>query len=256
MRNASGALFACFLLAISACEAWSADPAASQVETILEKLHQLVWPLGRFQGNLSAAVAKATERGGDGGLPRLYLVDVETGRVIEWRHARGGSSPAVCMESGRVYFLRGSAVHWTILKVQRGVVWEPPAPSRLEGTEARQLFACVRAPAGELVIWVRKKDGDIAALRVDTNSAAPIPDAEMSGMSGADLEVFADRVALMQSIRPDGAHAYLKDAALAVERPGVSALKVIRQPDVRFTGVPAWIGDSGMIVVGGMAQDQ
>src|SRR5437879_2656686 len=95
--------------AAALCVLWiaSADRAMAQTQTpkktakrparksipepLVEQIYRLIWPMGKFDGDLAKAVTKSTQRGGVPQIVRLYLVrtDASDTRVSEWRSARG-----------------------------------------------------------------------------------------------------------------------------------------------------------------------
>lgn len=224
-------------------------------EGLLQRLFRLLRPSGKYEGRLSDALARATQRSGIADtLPRVLLVERRTGETIEWVQGRGTVEPVVCPDGRTLVVRRGTRIERTEVKIADGRVLAPAAASAVPGTTVRQIFGCMPIAgngAGSWELWVETAAGEFLTVRL-TRSAASLgapPDASW------DDPFRETGLALrrLQSIRADGLSATVRDARLVVERyDGTGSGSVSLPVPMPVTGNPAWFGDTDWIVVTGL----
>lgn len=223
--------------------------------SVLEKLYRLVWPAGRFDGDLVRTVSKNTQKGASNpDCPPLYLVHTNGGAVTEWKSAAGAIEVVVCAGDETLYYRRGRKVMAEALRVHGASVVESAGEAvELSTPVISSLVACT-AEDGKSLLWTQSANGNL--LRMTRKGAsliqAPsIADAEFSAIPGREL---ADYLRIIRCMRPDGFTATVLNDALVGEKSGQDRFLIVDSNAVQFSGIPAWIaGTDAVFVVGARA---
>jgi hypothetical protein len=234
----------------------AAAPALSYAdvdEGLLQRLFRLVRPSGKYDGRLSDVLAKATQRSGIANtLPRVLLVHGDTGESVEWIRGRGAVEPVVCPDGRTLVLRRGTRVERTEVTITNGQLVLPAAASAVSDVAVRQIFGCTPAPGekgNSWQLWVENAAGQFQTLRFsgDTSSVGTLPDAFRSDSPGDTCLALRK----LQGVRSDGVSAMVRDGRLVLEPPNGSRTVAlpVRMP---VTGTPAWLGDTGWLVVIGL----
>lgn len=121
----------------------AAAPNDKAAEGLLDRLYHLVWPAGRFAGDIDKLVQRTTQKGNAvPDLPRLYLVNTKEQTATEWKSARGAVEPAYCAQEQLLFYRRGNRLVKEKLRVV-GTSAEPTSkPALVDAVEIGHLHAC------------------------------------------------------------------------------------------------------------------
>jgi hypothetical protein len=213
----------------------------------MEKLYALIWPMGRFQGNLAEAVARTTEKGaGDAGPTALFLVNAAKRHARAWEDGANAVEPIVSPDGGRLFFRRGRTIWQQGLEVGKDGPRSLGKPEALGGIEVRRLYACM-AVNGAGYLWAETKEGQIRQVRWDRQPAdwADLPADDRFTQTGP--RPTAEMLQRLRSLRPDGLQAWVRDHKLVGQRGDRDPIENLAP--ISATGVPAWIGNSEWLLV-------
>lgn len=240
------------LLVLVACGAGAAQaqpsPAAAP-STLLDRLYRIIWPAGRFEGDLAALVAQHTQKaGGVPELPRLYLVDVQSRTATEWRSARGALDPVYCAAQGLLLYRRGAAVVAESVRTLPDALEASSPPRLLAGVDVRHLYACVSGERAEPVAVAADTQGVVRGLRVDDQPGWVDLTGDLAGATDADA---LDKLQILRGVRPDGFAVSVSNHRLVGERKEAPERFVVVASDLAFFGYPAWAGATRFLFVNG-----
>jgi hypothetical protein len=219
--------------------------------SLLDKLYRLVWPAGRFQGDLVRTVAKNTEKGTTApDNPQLYLVDAGKFTAAIWKAGAGASEPVVCAADRTLFYRRMGRIVAEPLRIDRGRI-EPSGPAVELSAVAGSLVACTAA-ADASVLWLLSPEGGL--VRLLRHGAALVP----AGQVGDDAEfgsvpprTLADSLRVMRALRPDGFTAAVINQTLVGQKPGKDPFLIVDSDSLQFSGSPAWVPDTDSLFVTG-----
>ena len=236
---------------------WCATAAAlaqgrAPDRTLLERLYSLVWPAGRFNGDLVRAVERNTQKGAsDTVAPSLYLVNASSRTVDEWPMSSGAGEPVVCQMDRGLVFRLGTRIVAEPLTIANGRVSSGGARVTLAAPSARRVLACA-SRAATSIIWIQADDGGVTPfVRRGTELVRDTTDV---GLGKVPSEQLADFLRVMGSLRPDGSSAAVLNRSLVRLGEGVDGPRslIVDAPSLRFSGVPSWVPatDSLFVVAG------
>jgi len=225
-----------------------AQPAKPVQLTIFDRLYKLIWPLGRFEGDLARTVAKATERSTATGIPELFIVDTVSGRVVlEWPKSSGATQATFCPENRLIFYKRGPDVFSQGVELD-GIMPKPAGtPQLIEKLQADRLYVCT-GNGENLDLWVTSGD-EVQVARVNPRTmsweygAVEITDPSMDRWQMAEL------LQRMRTLRPDGTRIFARDNKLLRAKGDQEEPQRVLESPLRFYGVPAWIPDSELVLV-------
>ncbi len=239
----------------SSAEAVQDDSAVASAEnrtdgeaaSFLERLYALIWPGGRFQGDLDQIVSRSTQKSNVPiGLGRMYLVHYREGVIAEIEEARGGLEPAFCARQGLLLLRRRDHLERLRLDVSAPGGAVAAGPSRpIEGVEVSRLYACTNEPEHGAVAWVDDSAGRTRRLAVE-GEARWLGEVEGPGDAARRRAVHAARV--LQGVRPDGVAVRVSDRRLVGSRSRDERWLIASSP-FSFFGFPVWLGSSDLLVV-------
>jgi hypothetical protein len=233
--------------------------AFAQKETWVQKLFKLLWPIGRYEGDLSTTVTRNTEKGSPGGFRRLYAVDTSSGRWSELRSARGAADAVVCPDGEQLFYRRETELVREILAISGNVLKTRGEPGILNGVEATRLFACVVDASNQLSLWAETTDQPpvVRVLRPgpDAWSWTDVPP-ELGAADAKARKKLAETLALLRSVRPDATRAFVRDWRLLQQTKAGKPTFLVDTEGPQFRGVPLWVGTTTWLVVAGSEQPQ
>lgn len=225
----------------------AAESTAQNAPGWFERLYRVIWPAGRYNGNQAKAASQVTEKSKDvNGIPRLYLVDVESGVFEEWRWARGSVDFAISPDGTQLFFRRGRALFQQSIRVSATGTNADSQPARLSNIEITRLYACTRSADGPIELWVTDVRGVIRLIRLNAAGAASWADySPYEGVSQSSEEI-VENLQLLRSLRPDGFRLWVRNNKLVGQRNETSdefiIVKGTNRP--RFYGAPMWINEA------------
>lgn len=226
-------------------------------------IYTLVWPAGRYKGNLSEKNRRNVEKAGSQSvMPRLFLVNVESKTVREWTSAEGVTDFAVDPEGTTLFYLRGREIHQEAIAVQADEVAAGGAAKKIPGVEAFRLYACTRDEGGQLLLWVETTDRLVRPLRLADGAASWVNLPQGEEVAGLDPRVLVDSLRRMRSLRSDGLQAWVRDHKLvgkkdADPRPLLLVRGDGQKAPPEFFGIPAWVkDDSKFLFVNGLLEGE
>jgi hypothetical protein len=231
-------------------------PAPTQ-ESLLERIYRLVWPLGRYKGRLSDAVARNTEKAGNSAEVPLYLVNTERPEAraaTAWTSALTGREPVVCPGAGTLLYRRGNAVYREAIRVRSDGVSSTGAPVEMAGVRAGHLWACTQTADGKLTLWIETMAGELRLARWSGSTASVSEPAEEDGLQLMDPDEFAARLRDFHAIRPDGLAVFVVGGQLIVQRPDGPRVRLLAD-EYEFSGTPVWVAESPFVFVNATARE-
>jgi hypothetical protein len=242
------ALTASLLLSIFAA---AEERAQSQSRSLLDALYSLVWPDGRFNGDLLNVVSKSTQKGTSShGGARLYLVDAGTGTATAWPSTDSAADPVFCPSDRTLYYRRGDAIAADALEVADTGVKRSGGAIRLSGPPLRSLVACA-ALHGRSVLWIQTVEGHL--VRVSRRGATLVDERgdDSPDLAGVAQETLAERLRVLRAIRPDGFAVSVLNGALVADRPGRERYLLVKSSSIEFFGIPTWVQGTDVLFVTG-----
>jgi hypothetical protein len=236
---------ATLLVSISA-----AAQGGGQSPSLLNALYRLVWPDGRFDGDLVSVVSRSTQKGTSShGAAQLYMVDAGTSTATGWPSTDSAVDPVFCPLDRTLYYRRGNAIFVEALEVAGAGVKRSGGAIGLSAPPVRSLVACT-ALHGRSVLWIRTVDGRL--LRVSRRGAA----LEKSGddipeLAGVAQDTLAEGLRVLRAIRPDGFAVSVLNGALVADRPRGKRYLLVESSSIEFFGIPAWVQGTDVLFVTG-----
>lgn len=218
------------------------------------KLFALLRPFGSYDGELSVAINKTTQKSGVSDvLPRIYLVNYKEGSLLEWSSGRGAVEPAVCPDGEKIYLRRGKRIEHATIDRSTSSPTIANTSNRINDVSIKHIYACTKnedsASSGYL-LWVQFAENNYGILHHtgDKIEKQKLP-AEFS--SHAPHQILTG-LAKLQGVREDGKHAWVRDGKLVI-----AATPMHDQPEsyfdqLLFGGNPVWINATDYIVVSGL----
>jgi hypothetical protein len=240
------ALAASLLLSISA-----AAQEGAQSRSLLDALYSLVWPDGRFNGDLVSVVSRSTQKGSSShGGAQLYMVDAGTGTATAWLSTDSAADPVFCPSDRTLYYRRGDVIAGEALEVAGTGVKRSGGAIRLSGPPARSLVACA-ALHGRSVLWIQTVDGRL--VRVSRQGATLLEERgdDIPGLAGVGQDPLAERLRVFRAIRPDGFAVSVLNGALVADRPGRERYLLVQSSSIEFFGIPTWVQGTDVLFVSG-----
>jgi hypothetical protein len=236
---------ATLLVSISA-----AAQGGGQSPSLLDALYRLVWPDGRFNGDLGRVVSESTQKGTSShSAAQLYMVDAGTGTATAWLSTDSAADPVFCPLDRTLYYRRGNAIVAETLEVAGAGVKPSGGPIGLSAPPARSLVACA-ALHGRSVLWIRTVDGRL--LRVSRRGATLEERGDDSPeLAGVAQDTLAERLRVLRAIRPDGFAVSVLNGALVADRPRRERYLLVRSSSIEFFGIPAWVQGTDVLFVTG-----
>jgi hypothetical protein len=216
--------------------------------SLLEKLYQLIWPAGRFNGNLVQAVSDASQKSSPPIHSSLLFLVEASGTPVAWPGSHGAQDPVVCARDRALYYRRGSSVVHEPLTIRGGQIRSGGPPAVIAAIPVRTLLACTQSSETP-VLWVQtlKGDGALTRLRPQGQTASedqsPI-DPELAAARPVEV---ANYLRILHTMRPDGLTAQVTNGALFGIEAGRDYLMV--EGGARFTGFPSWVPETTSLFV-------
>jgi len=225
-------------------------PRPAPPASLIEKLYRLVWPAGRFTGNLVRAVSEASQKGSTAlSYSQLFVVDSAQRSAKPWAGSSGASDPVVCMRSQELYYRRGTKAVRELLRVEDGRVRSAGEPLVLEGATVNALFGCASSAEGA-VLWVQSPDGSTKRLLPRERGVVEDTARLDAEVDSADASEIADILRIVHGLRPDGLVASASNGSV-IGTPASGATFRMVETRVRFSGFPAWVpGTDALFVTG------
>lgn len=220
---------------------------------LLEKLYRLVWPVGRFNGDLVRTVSKNTQKGGSNpDAPRLYLVNARTGIAAEWKTGLGAIEPVVCAADHTLFYRRGQKLAAQALRIESTDRIESSGGAvELNGPPIGNLVACT-ADGTASFLWVQADDGGLRRMVRKGTAIVPVGSVDDAEFAAVPPRALADYLRIIPSMRPDGFTAAVINNVLVGERPGQGKFLIVDSDSLQFSDVPAWVPDTDSLFVTGM----
>ena len=225
---------------------------ANPDEGLLQKLFRLFRPAGTYEGRLSDAVTNSTKSADASLLPRVYIINVETGENVEWALGRGAVDPVVCPGGLSLFIRRGTHLEEGAIDFSANKLDSSSRPTRIESVEVQQLLGCTQsevAVEGQFLLWIKTKSNEIATLKVaqGTTSMARIPEGIIEHKT-SDIVV---ALVKLRGVRGDGSRADVIDGKLRVSMPSGEA-KLYEIAGTPLAENPTWVGDTNYVVAIGL----
>ncbi|HKQ73256.1 MAG TPA: hypothetical protein VJ810_05975 [Blastocatellia bacterium] len=212
---------------------------------LLQWLYNMVWPAGRFQGDLAKTVPETTEKTGKpDGISQVWLVNVEKGALTAWPNTRGAIEPAISADGKYLFYRRGEAIWSEPIQATAQNVVSGAASKAVAGVKITHLYGCTQDEAGRFALWVEATEG-LRLVRFDpktkTASLAALPnDGEWALADGRQL---AEQLQSLRALRPDGFQVWVRNYRLIGRKDEKSDLNWIVKAKQRFFGSAAWVGE-------------
>jgi hypothetical protein len=221
-----------------------------------------VWPGGRYQGNLAEKVDTNIEKAGDiDVIPRLYLVNVQTGDFKEWATARGVVDFAISPDGKKLFYRRQTSLFMETLEVSDQDVVSLSAPKKVEGIEVSRLYACAQRGGQPLELWVESPQHVIRLVRINQDAASwsDLPkDNELASLDPYEVVKYLRH---LRSLRSDGFYAQVRNSRLIGEKGSDKQTSSLvnsqpGSPAPKFYGAPAWVkDDSKFLMANGLREE-
>ena len=207
------AAMVCLGLSVSA-----AGQDAGQSRTLLDTLYSLIWPDGRFKGD---------------------LVSVES-----------VADPVFCPSERTLYYRRGNTVVAETLEIDGAVPKRSAGPIGLTGLSAGSLVACVTLH-GRAILWIQTVDGRL--VRMSRQGAALVEERDDGDpkLAGIEPSALAEQLRSLRAIQPDGLSVSVLNGALVADEPGKDRRLLVEAPSIEFLGVPTWVQGTNLLFVTG-----
>jgi len=214
------------------------------------ELYRLIWPRGRFEGNLDDIVRRSTQKSASlAGAPRLYVTHYTEGVLQEWQTARGGVDPVYCARDKRLVYRRANGLEQQVVRLGGSnlVAHSPPAP--IENIEVTRLHVCVDSDEYGSILWVSVADGRLRQLAIGRDEPRWLDDVKINAPEGTREGTSLHIARAMQGLRPNGVLVSVSDHRLVGEDSKDKRKWLIKSSPYLFFGYPVWIKDSDLVVV-------
>lgn len=231
------------------------DPAL--FERAYRTLYRLVWPNGRYRGNLAEKVRPATvEQAGEvEAVPKVYQVNARTGAFEEWPTASGVGDFVVSPDGTKLFYRRERSLYVEDIALREQRVMATSSPRQIAGVEVLRLYACTQRD-GALDLWAESPQRTVRVLRL-AGARATWSDAppEVAAASPDPQEV-AKYLKNLRSLRSDGLRVWVRNNRLIGKKDSDERESLLigsgqgERPN--FFGTPAWVtDDSDLLFVSG-----
>jgi len=238
-------LVATLLMSISA-----AAQDGGQSRSLLDVLYRLVWPDGRFNGDLVAVVSRNTQKGTSShSAAQLYMVDAGTGTATAWPSTDSAAGPVFCPLDRTLYYRRGNAIFAETLELAGARVKRSGGAIGVSGPPAHSLVACA-ALHGRSVLWIQTVDGRLLRLSRQDATLEERGD-DSPEFAGLAQDALAERLRVLRAIRPDGFAVSVLNGALVADRPRRERYMLVESSTIEFFGIPAWVQGTDVLFVTG-----
>jgi hypothetical protein len=215
---------------------------------LLDRLYQLVWPAGRFKGDLVRTIERNTQKSiASPGNPRLYLVGIENHLAREWPSSAGATEPVVCPSDRTLVYRRGATLVVEPIRVSAaGEVSSGGTPAPLTSPSVTSLVACTTDNA-KAVLWIQTPDGEVVSFgRRGSVLERRAIDPKLAAVPAQQL---ADDLRVMRSLRPDGVTVAVLNRSLVGEAPARKRWRVVDSDALTFFGVPSLVPGTDSVFV-------
>lgn len=255
-----------FMLSTSSSSAQRATPRPTPTpesqkqennqQGLLAALYRLVWPAGRYTGNLAEKANKNVEKSGERGItPKIYLVNVKKGTFTEWKDLRGIVDFDVSPDGTKLFYRKMDKIITHEIKIRKDdVTLSGSAP--IDRVKVSHLYACTQS-GKNLNLWVESTDGKIRLVRLTKQGSTftEIP-RNHPNFKLVDAKLITGYLKNLRSLRSDGTEAFLRNRNLLIRDDKNPAGKIVLKDNaevraIKFLGVPVWLKDSDFLIVSG-----
>ncbi|BBO93110.1 hypothetical protein [Desulfosarcina ovata] len=223
-------------------------------EPMLQRLFSWMRPFGHYEGRLSDAVAKSTQKSGmSDTLSRVFLVGADSSAIIEWIPGRGADDLVTCPDGHTVFLRRGKVIEVADFKGSGNELRIPDTATPITGIRVKTLYGCITTTPETVngqSLWIEREAGthglmDYADGRLKDR---PLP----RELQAYPPETIGSALRKLQGIRADSRHAWVRDQKLLLGEAGNDDRARIVDSDFPFSGYPAWLGYSDILMVIGL----
>jgi hypothetical protein len=243
------------LIALLTLLLFTLDGAAQdngQSRSLLDALYRLVWPAGRFEGDLPTVVSRSTQKGTSAqDSTALFVVNARTGVVTEWPSTERAADPVFCPSDNTLYYRRGDKIVAEILDVA-GPNNKATSHDKayLKAPATKNLVACTTI-GGRAVLWIQVTDDNFLRMVRQGTSLVPAPPNSDGVRADIAPSVLAEQLRVLRALRPDGLSVAVLNGTLVAERPGKDRFLLVDADSIEFSGIPTWLQGTDLLFVSG-----
>jgi hypothetical protein len=224
----------------------SAPKNEDKPSSLIDVLYRKIWPLGRFNGDPNAAIARSTQKGEfDQVAPQVFIVDTNSRQIIEIPSARGARQIAVCPGEHRVFFRRGGSLLGQPL-ASDGRPQGQATTIAVSGLAS--LEGCIRE-GGQWLLWTTTAAGDVQLVNASSEKRQSMP-SWLATLAPEDVSRRRDVLRKLYALRPDGSVAAVSDGALTISKDDTTVDTIdTGNPVIHFASPAYWLSQDGPLVV-------